>query len=586
MNLPLNPRDFAAKKLHTIAAGLGETLTLEEIIVSIAIPEAQFGDYSTNIAFSLAKARKTAPLALAEEFVKKLLSDPEVAEVFQTIEAVRPGFINLSLSAKTLSQHVEVINKNPDTFGASTIRKKELVLVEYFQLNVAKPPHVGHIRSAVIGDSLKRIFIAQGYKTVSDTHIGDWGTQFGILLWAYKNLDGRSRIGNDPLEELNALYVEANTRIEAEPEIREQAKLEFVKLEQGDKENRKLWEFFVSVSRREFDKMTTLLKLLPFEYDLGESFYEKLMKQVIADLEKADLLKTGETGERYIDLEEWNLGRLICIKSDGGTTYSLRDLATVVYRYTELPKKEKTPLALSLYLIDNRQSHFITQAFKAMELLGYDMTKSVHVDYGFLSLPEGAMSTRKGNVIRAEAIVQEANQRALQIINEKNPNLTHKEHIAEQVGLGAIKYADLSHNRKGDIVFRWETALSFEGNTGPYLQYTYARLNSIVRKSQDDFLQTKDSLEKLTDPAEQDVARKLVHFAEAVELSAKEMMPHHLANYLYELSGLINRFYQAVPVLIEPNKELRCARLSLVAASATALKNGLYLLGIEAPAEM
>src|SRR3989344_1758415 len=275
---PLHPRDLIAAKLREL---IGADLNFE-----VEIPDSKFGDYASNAVLAAAKTLKQPPLPMAQNLQAKLSQDKNFCKIFSGVAAVAPGFLNFSLSPDYLAANLLAINKNPDKFGSAEKKEKKLVLVEYFQLNVAKPPHVGHLRSAVIGDSLKRIFISLGYHTVSDTHMGDWGTQFGIMLWAYKNLNGRARVKNDPLAELNALYIEANTLIEQQPEVREQAKAEFVRLEKGDQENRKLWQFFVSVSGQEFDKMVTALNLLPFEYNLGESFYEDLMKEVIIKLEK------------------------------------------------------------------------------------------------------------------------------------------------------------------------------------------------------------------------------------------------------------------------------------------------------------
>ncbi len=577
---------FAKSPSDLIKEKLGP-LTDLSLDVQVNIPEAQFGDYSTNAALVAAKMAGQAPMDMANDLVAKLQSDSEVQNYFSAVEAIKPGFINFKLAPGYLEEFLQSINKNPDRHGAQSQAGPGLVLVEYFQLNVAKPPHVGHLRSAVIGDSLKRIFRSLGFKTVSDTHIGDWGTQFGILLWAYKNLDGRTKVGSDPLEDLNKLYVEANNLIEQQPEIREQAKQEFVKLEAGDKENRKLWEFFLSASVKEFDRVIARLNLLPFDYNLGESFYEALMKDVSQKLEKKNLLTTGETGEKYVDLEEWKLGRMICVKSDGATTYALRDLAALYYRYEQLPKKEKAELRSNIYVVDNRQSRHFQQVFKVFALLGeHDAAKSVHVEFGFMSLPEGALSTRKGTAIALAALLDEAERRASSIINEKNPGLANKEAVAKMVGLGAIKYFDLAHNRKSDIVFRWDEVLNFEGNTGPYLQYTHARLKSILRKANLDPRKFDLSNSPFPEGPELELARKLIHFGDVISMAAAEYLPNILANYLYELAGLINNFYHSVPVLQEGSEDLRNLRLAIVAASATTLKNGLYLLGIEAPEEM
>ena len=556
---------------------------LSGISIRVDIPEVKFGDYTTNAGMVAAKAAGQNPIKLAQELAENLNKDPDIKKTFSKIEAVPPGFINFYLSTNYIAENLNGINKDPEAYGASDIGKGKLVLVEYFQLNAAKPPHIAHLRSAVIGDSLKRVFKALGYKTVSDTHIGDWGTQFGILLWAYKNLDGRHKVKDNPLEELNELYVEANKMMGENDELREQAKQEFVKLERGDKENKKLWQFFVSISNKEIGKMVKRLNLLEFEYELGESFYEDLMKEVLDKLEQKHLLKTGETGERYVNLEEFNLGRMICVKTDGGTTYGLRDLATLYYRYETLYKKERSTLAHNIYVVDTRQSHHLSQVFKVFELLGeYDVQKSTHVDFGYMKLPEGAISTRKGNIIHLEKLLEEADTRALDVINSKNPNLRNKEKIASVVGLGAVKYADLSHNRKGDVIFRWDEVLSFEGDTGPYLQYTHARLRSILRKAN-----TKPAkISDIPEGPELIVLRKLVHFPEIVTAVSTEFLPNILANYLYELASDVNNFYHSVHVLQEKDKDLQNLRLNVVSASANVLKSGLYLLGIDAPDEM
>lgn len=563
-------------------------------------PENVDADFASNAAMVLGKKLGLEPLEIAEK-LKSVIRDLPITPsssppILQRrtggekigglflITAAPPGFLNFKLSDAALLKNLARVLEQPKAYGAADLGRGQLAIVEYFQLNVAKPPHVGHLRSAVIGDALKRILEFVGYKTVSDTHIGDWGTQFGLLLLAYKKLDGKKRVKDSPLEELNDLYVEINKLIEADLQLRDQGKQEFAKLEQGDKEDRQLWEFFVKVSKKKFAEMVKLLQIQPFDYDLGESFYETRMKEIMRRLGKANLLTTGETGERYVDLEKYGLGRLICLKSDGATTYELRDLATVAYRYEELAKQEKADLAWNLYVVDVRQAHDFRQVFKTMELLGLDMSKSRHLEFGFMSLPEGAISTRKGTVISLESLLAEARKRARRIIEEKNPQLKNKDAVAAEVALGAVKYADLVHNRKSDIIFKWEDVLSFEGNTGPYLQYTHARLRSILRKAKGRpkaVLQNADC-----GRAELLILRKLLKFPDVIADAVTDFMPSHLATYLYELAGSANAFYHSSPVLQEPDPNLRGLRLALVSATAVVLQQGLALLGIEAPEEM
>lgn len=543
-------------------------------------PENVDADFASNAAMVLGKKLGLKPAELAIVLKEKLdETSPDFA-----VSVALPGFLNFKLSETALLQNLQEILRRSKAYGTTDLGQKKLAIVEYFQLNVAKPPHVGHLRSAVIGDSLKRILEFVGYKTVSDTHIGDWGTQFGLLLLAYKTLDGRKRVKDQPLEQLNELYIEINKLIEQKPELRELGKQEFAKLEQGDRENRKLWEFFVKVSKKKFTEMVKLLGLESFDYDLGESFYESRMKVIIERLQTAGLLVTGETKERYVDLEKYGLGRLICLKSDKASTYELRDLATVAYRYEELARKEKAELAWNLYVVDARQAHDFRQVFKTMQLLGLNMKKSRHLEFGFMSLPEGAISTRKGTTISLEALLTEATNRARQIIEEKNPKLKEKDVVAAAVALGAVKYVDLAHNRRSDIVFQWDDVLSFEGNTGPYLQYTHARLRSILRKAKDG----PKALPKNANcgAAELLILRKLLKFPDVIADTVTDFMPSHLAIYLYELAGSANAFYHSSPVLQEPDPNLRQLRLALVSAAAAVLRQGLGLLGIEALEEM
>jgi arginyl-tRNA synthetase len=490
--------------------------------------------------------------------------------------------LNFTLKPEILLSNVSEINSAGDNYG-SLGQNGQKVLVEYFANNVAKPPHIGHLRSAVIGDALKRLYKFLGYETVSDTHIGDWGVQFGILLYAFKQMGNKAQVEQDPISELNKLYVAMSDRIAQEPELREKGKQEFVKLEEGDEENRKLWEWFVSVSLVDFERYRQLLGLEAFDYNLGESFYEDKMPEILAELQEKQLVVTGEDGEQYVDLEAEGLGRCILIKSDGGTTYHLRDFATYKYR-------QQLGLWKNVYVVDARQQHHFKQLFKALELAGYPVLKdSVHVDFGFLALPEGAISTRKGNVISLEALINEADRRALAIIEEKNPGLNEKAVVAKKVALAAIKYFDLMHNRQSNIVFEWDKALSFDGNTGPYLQYAYVRVKGIERRLKIDNpkLTANDSGDAgFTEVAEKRLCSKLVYFKDVLDQAATEFYPHYICTYLFELASEFNNFYESVPVLKAETPEQKAVRLKLVQATAQVIKNGLGILGIEVLEEM
>jgi arginyl-tRNA synthetase len=598
-------KNFISHLLASALSKLKLTSYLDTLDITVP-PNEALGDYSTNAALVLAKKLKVNP----KEVAAKIVDEINKIDLEGKLDAVteQGGFVNFKFSQKFLLDNLAAIVEQRELYGCSVAGEEKTVIVEYFQNNVAKPPHVGHLRSAVIGDCLLRVLKSQGYKTVSDTHIGDWGVQFGILLYAFKTLKpDMDVLEKDPINELNKLYVEMSAKIEAEPELRDLAKQEFKKLEDGDEQNRKLWQWFVDESLKDFENYRALLGVLPFDYNLGESFYEKHMPEVLAEFQEKKIITTGETGETYVDLEKFGLGRCILVKSDGATTYHLRDFATYIYR------KQKFNFYKNLYIVDNRQSHHFKQLFKALELGGYPAQKdSAHLEFGFMSLPEGAISTRKGTTVSLKNLINEAEKRAAKIIEEKNPDLENKQAVAKEVALAAIKYFDLSHNRKTEIVFTWDKALSFEGNTGPYLQYTHARIHGILRKSSapttpsafggHPSLAGGETATAVSPPfqggvpseaggggwskQEISVMRKLVQFPEVLTQVAGDYLPNLLCNYLFELSQNFNSFYQEVPVLAEKDATLKSFRLQLITATAQVIKNGLYLLGIEAPEEM
>ncbi len=597
-------KNYISHLLASALASLKLTPYLDSL--DITVPELRFGDYSTNAALvlyrNLAKAIDSHVPGGKKDGVNwahpvlGILENPRVValkiieEIKKNAEQVgrvemeeKAGFINFTLSQEFLAENMDKILEQGDLYGCSMLGGGKTVVVEYFQNNVAKPPHVGHLRSAVIGDCLLRVLKSQGYKAISDTHIGDWGVQFGILLYAYKTMGDKAVIEKNPIDELNKLYVAMSAKIEADETLREKGKEEFIKLEKGDTQNRELWQWFVNVSLQDFERYRQLLDILPFDHNLGESFYEEHMPAVLQELKAKGLVQKGETGEQYVDLEKYGLGRCILVKSDGGTTYHLRDFACYIYRRKEFNFYK------NIYVVDNRQSHHFKQLFKTLELAGYPTpADSEHVEFGFMSLPEGAISTRKGTIISLQNLLDEAQSRALKIIQEKNPELQNKEAIAKLVGLSAIKYFDLSHNRKTEIVFTWDKALSFEGNTGPYLQYTHARINGILRRVQSTGYRTEtlNPQPSTLNPLELSVLRKLIKFPEIVEQIAVDFYPNNLCTYLFELSQSFNSFYQEIPVLQETDTAKKAFRLQLITATAQVIRNGLYLLGIEAPEEM
>lgn len=548
-------------------------------VVELSVPDAQFGDYATNVALRLAKQLGQSPQEIAEKLAVELKSF-DIQHRFSEIASVG-GFINFTVSKEFLLQNMKAVLDQGELYGSSVAGQGKKVLVEYFQPNVAKPLHLGHISNAVVGDALFHILKSQGYKTESDTHLGDWGTQFGLLLLAYKKYGDFNIIEKNPIDELNKLYVQINTEIESNPEIREQGKQEFVKLEQGDTENRKLWEQFREWSWQEYDIIYSQLGVRKADHDWPESFYEDKMPAVIDELKQKGLLIESQ-GAQIVPLEDYKLGTAVVIKSDSGTTYLLRDLATYIYRQQQGFEKQ-------LYIIDVRQQHQLAQTFKILELMGHIKAPqdAVHIAYGFLKLPEGAMSSRKGTIIQAGEFIKSVQEKALEIINEKNPGLKDKESVAKQVASGAIKYFQLSHNLKSDIVFDPAKVISFEGNTGPYLQYTHARIHGIKRKAGGEIDISQIFDDKITiSEQESAVLRKLMQFQETLETVTIEYTPNLLCNYLFELAQNFNSFYQAIPVTQETDEQLKAFRLQLITATAQVINNGLYVLGIQAPEEM
>lgn len=549
---------------------------------SVAVPENPVhGDYATNVALLLAESAKRQPREVAEAIAAKLKS--QGAEMLANVSVAAPGFINMTLAGEFLAGELGHALASPDQWWRSDVGTGKTVRVEYFQLNIAKRPHIGHLRSAVIGDVIKRMLLAFGYDAKSDTHIGDWGTQFGILLLAYKEA-GQPEVSGDPFDTLEQLYVAENERIASDPDRRERAKEEFAKLERGDPENRKIWQWMVDISMQKLEASAQRLGLLRFDMHRSESFYEAMMPAIVELALAKGLAKKTAEGAVVVDLTADGLDEAVLLKSDGASTYLLRDLATIRYM------KETLNFVENLYVVDVRQSLYFRQVFRVAKLLGFEgVGESRHVEFGFMTSPEGAFSTRKGTAISLDAVLDEAGDRARAVIREKNPDLPNPEQVAEAVGIGALKYFDLSHHRRSDVVFRWDEALAFEGNTGPYVQYTHARLKSILRKAAKEAgaahaVKVPDGA--MLDGIEHRLLVAMLRLPEAIEDALKDYTPNTLANYLYALAQLANEFYHSHPVTQEPGETKREFRTALVAGVTSTLASGLNLLGISSPEEM
>jgi arginyl-tRNA synthetase len=540
------------------------------------------GDYSCNVAFALSKSLGEGPFEIAEKIVRELEKIENLNNRFSKVEAIKPGFINFYLADAVLfSNATEILNKK-EKFGRSKTGEGKTVVVDYSAINIAKPMHVGHLRSTIIGQSLCNIYKALGYKVISDNHIGDWGTQFGKMIYAYKNWGDKKQVSKNPIEEMNKLYVRFHQEAQQKPELEEMARLETKKLQSGDDENSKLWKFFVRESLKDAEKIYKTLGVR-FDLVLGESFYNEMLSGVVREALEKGVAKESE-GAIIIDLDRFNLPPFLIRKTDGAYLYATTDLATAKYR-TEKLKADKI-----FYVVSNEQALHFEQLFASLKLLGSaDGVFVSHIKFGMILGENGKkFSTRKGDTVQLSDLISEAIEAAKKAVEEKNPGLSQKDKkkIARVVGLGAMKYNDLSQNRLTDISFDWKKMLSFEGNSAPYLQYSFARIHSLKEKYKSenklDFLKIfeRPDFKLLGEEIEKDILRQLVRYPEVIENAAQENSPHLIALYLFNLATSYNSFYNSCPIM-KSEKNLARARLALSEAVAIVLKNGLGLLGIE-----
>ncbi len=532
----------------------------------------QFGDCQCEAAMKIAKELKTNPRAVAQQFVEKAILPAFVVK----IEVAGPGFINISLKTSALAAQLEAMQADED-LGLPNLGKNQTVIIDYSSPNVAKPMHIGHIRSTVIGNALDRLYRALGYRVIADNHLGDWGTQFGLIILGYREFADAEALKTAPVEELERIYVKSYNLSKADETWRDRAKAELVKLQQGDKENLALWKKFIELTLSEFNR---IYKRLDVSFDLyrGESFYNDQLAGTVERLKKAGLA-TESNGALVCDLEADGLNVTIVRKSDGGYNYASTDIATVISRTEEFH-----PLEI-IYVTDERQQLHFKQFFHICKKLGVP-TKLTHVWFGLMRLPEATFSTREGNVIKLEALLNEAEARALEVVKASSPNMDEvkQREIARAVGIGAIKYTDLSQNPQSLVTFTWEKALAMDGNSAPYLQYAYARIASVRDKYAEKFpsKNPNDYSIIINEEIERRLALKLTRFPAAVETAAKLSRPSVMADYLFDLSQTYSSFYQNVPFL-KAAEGIRESRIRICALTAAILKKGLALLGIETP---
>lgn len=544
------------KQIADLAAAQG--VVNAQILLEVP-PNPQLGDYALPC-FILAKELKKAPVAIAQEIAQKIS-----APFLQKVVATGP-YVNFFIKPNELIK--AAFKDHHHKSNGKT------VVIDYSSPNIAKPFGIGHLRSTVIGGALKRIYTYAGWKAIGINHLGDWGTQFGKLICAYKKWP--VDIKEDPIKKLLEIYVKFHAEAEKDPSLEDEAREEFKKLEQGDAENLQLWEEFKSLSLEEFNKIYERMHV-NFESTAGEAFYNDKMQRVINELTEKGLLVESE-GALIVNLEDEGIATpAIILKSNDTTTYITRDLAAALYRH------DTYQFDKALYEIGSEQQLHLKQIIAIIKKLGYDWyTQCIHVNHGLYRFEEGKMSTRKGQVIFIEDVFAQAKEQTIATIEKKNPNLNNKEDVAEAVAIGAIIFNDLKNDRTNDILFNWDEILDFEGESGPYLIYTHARLRSILKKSN-----TGAMLDcaLLADDEGLGIARHLLAFDETIRQIIETNKPHILARYLLDLARMMNSYYQHHRV-IQEDKMLEQARLALVEKVADRLKLGLELLGITALNEM
>jgi arginyl-tRNA synthetase len=566
--------------------------------------DPRFGDYQTNAAMLLAKQLRTNPRALAQEIASQCEG---LAEICDPPEIAGPGFINFRVRPAFLARRVPLMLSD-ERLGTPAPAKKKKIVCDFSSPNVAKPMHVGHIRSTILGDSLARIAEFIGHEVIRDNHIGDWGTQFGMLLLGWRTELDRAALHQDPLSEMERVYKTVHARCTSDPAVREAARRELVKLQNGDAENLKIWSEMIRISQAQFDQIYARLDVR-FDFTHGESFYNPLLNETVAELRAAGVAQESDgawcvfsngslpaTEDPFLikDQQGWRPNPAVILKSDGAANYTTTDLATLKNRLATFAPEE------IVYVTDGRQQLHFRQLFAIFRRWHPESAARVrlaHVWFGSILGEDGRpFKTRSGETIRLAELLDEAEERAAQLVAEKNPDLAENERrdIARIIGIGAVKFADLLPNRQTDYVFSWERMLSLQGNTAPYLQNAYVRIESIFRKAaieadealpRETVAATADAEVIVADSAERALAMKLLQFGEVLPQVLDDYRPNLLANYLFELANTFHGFYERCPVL-KAEPPVRASRLILCRATGRVLKKGLELLGIGVPARM
>ncbi|MBP1745114.1 MAG: arginyl-tRNA synthetase [Firmicutes bacterium] len=560
------------KKIVAERIGLAAETEAEAIMRFIEIPpRPEMGDYAFPC-FQLSKTLKKAPNVISAELAEKINK-----EGFEKVDALGP-YLNFFVDKSVFTKEtIEKILAEGDSYGSSEDGKGKNVTIDFSSPNIAKPFHVGHLFSTAIGNSLYRILSFEGYKCIGINHLGDWGTQFGKLIYAYKKWCDKEKLEKEPIKELLRIYVKFHDEAEKDPSLDDEARRYFKRLEDGSEEETELWNTFRELSLREFQKVYDLLGV-KFDSNAGESFYSDKMDPVVEEIDSKGLLVTSN-GAQVVMLDEYNMPPCIIKKADGATMYATRDLAAALYR------KKNYDFYKSLYVVGMDQTLHFKQVFTTLKLMGHDWADDCrHIGFGLVRFSDKKLSTRRGDVIFLEDLLNESIEKTMEIINEKNPDLENKEEVSKKVGVGAMVFTYLKNGREKDIVFDWKEMLSFDGETGPYVQYSYARGKSILRKQ--DAIEGGADYSKLSSKEEFELIKTLEGFKEAINHSIDKFEPSVVTRYAVDVAKAFNKFYNAHKISGIEDSGLKNARLKMVEATCQVLKNALYLIGLEVVEKM
>ncbi len=571
-------KDYRKLIAKAVVAAADE-LSYEDALGLVEVPaDKSMGDYAFPC-FKLAKIMRKAPPIIAKDIAEKIAGN----NIFKKVEHVN-AYVNIFISRTIFTEDVlSEINKNRGNYGKSNLGEGRTVLVEYSSPNIAKPFHIGHIRSTVIGNSIYKIFACLGYDTVRINHLGDYGTQFGKMISAYRHWGSREEVQAEPIKTLLKYYTRFHEEAKNNPDLDQEARDIFTKLENGEPEELELWKWFREESLKEF---TNVYQMLGIEFDsyVGESFYSDKMSAVVEKLKEKGLLEESD-GAQIVRLDEYGMSPALITKSDGSTLYITRDIAAAVYR------KETYDFYKNIYVVAAQQNLHFQQWIKIVELLGYDWANEcVHVPFGLVSLEEGTMSTRKGRIVFLEDVLNKAVEKTREIIIEKNVVTDDVDETAAAVGIGAVIFQELSNNRIKDYVFSWDKILNFDGETGPYVQYTHARACSVLRNAGEEVALNAAAvdgidLQHITGDSAYDLVKMLYAFPQMIVEASEKYEPSIITRHLVGIAQAFNRFYHDERILTD-NENEKTAKVALVIAAKTTIKNGLELLGIKAPEKM